>query len=575
MTVFYEVRRRDGSLAAVHKRTDSDSDSGKSMAWLSPDGTPGLNGTATAELPLYGAHLLDTWPQDVPLIVVEGEKVADALRAVGIAAVATVTGAAGTPSAASLAVLTGRAAVCAPDADEPGLSHMGRVADGLVDVAAVGWLAPPPDAPKGWDLADAIAEGKDVRELLRGAVAWPLAVDAIEVRTYPEPEDMGAAEPSELADVSYVRDLLMPGRIHVLGAEEGTGKTYAAYEMAVRVAIAGGSVAGSWEVERTGPVVYLSEMHRDDDLYYQAEVLDSLDVERSALTGRLYRLDLGTAANGAPVLTDADWRVWLTGWCARHGIVLAIFDTGTGATQTEPWGREMQQVYRDLRVMLAEYPALAVVLLLHLRKPGRDKGSRRITDVLGEWARWCDVLILMESDGSRVKVSTHKRVRHHKRIVAVPSGGLLIDPEDVTDKVSTRKVPDTDVLAAIVASPGITRPELAAKLGVGKQTVSRYVDALSDRVRVAKGDRRVPDRYWPLSHPLDPSGSVAHSGSQEGEPPTEPLSEPLWEGEVAQWLTTPVRVVSTVSHPPDAAIAVPVDLDLAERANDDSWMVEP
>ena len=103
-TTFYEVRSRDGTLAAIHKRVDRP-DGGKNVIWLRPEGAVGLNGTPTSELPLFG---IDRIGDDDQVVIVEGEKAALALQGLGIAAVGTVTGAAGTPGATALADLAGR-----------------------------------------------------------------------------------------------------------------------------------------------------------------------------------------------------------------------------------------------------------------------------------------------------------------------------------------------------------------------------------------------------------------------------------------------------------------------------------
>ena len=312
---------------------------------------------------------------------------------------------------------------------------------------------------------------------------------AMEPAPFPEPEDRGTATLSALGEVEYVDDLIRPGRIVAWAAEEGSGKSYAVGgEMAVRVAVAGGSFAGAWPILRTGPVLYMSEMHADDDFAREATVLSSLGLERPALAGRYYRLPLLTAAGGRPALMVPEWRAWVTGWLRDRGALLLIVDTATGATQVDPWGREIQAVYAALRVMLAEYPDLAIVLLIHLKKP-QGRGERRISDVLGEWGRWCDVVILMENDGNgltRARLTVRKRVRHERRIVVTKAGGLLIDPQDL-DEAKGTKVPLDDVLAAIVAAPGITYAELGAAVGVSKDTAARYTEMLGDQVDAVKG----------------------------------------------------------------------------------------
>ena len=298
---------------------------------------------------------------------------------------------------------------------------------------------------------------------------------------WPEPEDRGSATPSLLGGVEYVEDLVRPGRIVVWAAEEGSGKSYAVDdELGIRVAVAGGSFAGTWKVLQTGPVVYLSEMHADDDFDRETTVLESLGVERSALTGRLYRLPLMTAAGGRPALTVPQWCTWMTGWLRDHEALLLIIDTATAASQVDPWGQEIQAVFSQLRRMQADYPALAIILVVHVKKPA-GRGDRRISDVLGEWGRWCDVVVMQENDGAnleRAKITARKRLRRERRIVAKKVGGLLIDPVDAT-AASGPKVPVAAVIAAVTAKQGLTLAELGQALGVSKDTANRYVQQLS------------------------------------------------------------------------------------------------
>jgi hypothetical protein len=312
----------------------------------------------------------------------------------------------------------------------------------------------------------------DERELQRRVAAMS--------GTYPEPEDRGKARLSPLGEAEYVEDLIRPGRIVTWAAEEGSGKSFAVIgELAVRLALAGGSFAGTWPVVEVGAVLVLSEMHSDDDYLREAAVLGALGRQREELTGAYYRLALPTAANGMPALMDAKWRTYITEWCQLHRIKLVVFDTATGATQVEPWGKAIQEVFRNLRVMLDALPGTAVVLVVHCKKP-QGRGQRAISDVLGEWGRWCDVVVLQESEGmagDRAKLSTYKRIRHPRRIVAAKRDGLLVDPVDITE-ASGSKVPAADVLAAIAAEPGLSIKRLAERLGIARGTARKYVDEL-------------------------------------------------------------------------------------------------
>ena len=51
MNTVHEIRHRDGETRALHLRIDDPH--GKRFSWRLPDGTTGLNGMATADLPLF------------------------------------------------------------------------------------------------------------------------------------------------------------------------------------------------------------------------------------------------------------------------------------------------------------------------------------------------------------------------------------------------------------------------------------------------------------------------------------------------------------------------------------------
>jgi winged helix-turn-helix DNA-binding protein len=170
-----------------------------------------------------------------------------------------------------------------------------------------------------------------------------------------------------------------------------------------------------------------------------------------------------------------------------------VIDTATGATQVDPWGREIQAVYTALRVMLSVYPELAVILIVHLKKPQGKGEDRGISDVLGEWGRWCDVVVLQENDGlslERTKLTTRKRVRRQRRIVATKAGGLLVDALDLEGGLAGAKIPPHDILEAVRANPGSTMSGLAKILGISTDTVSRYVAGLGAALVVTPGPNR-------------------------------------------------------------------------------------
>ena len=173
VTKDYPIKDGTGRLVAVHRRIERAD--GKSFSWMRPDGSTGLNGTPSVALPLYRTDTIAGLAESAPVVLVEGEKAADALASVlgpKVGVLATVTGAATCPTDEVLSVLTGRRVVLWPDNDDPGQAHMVRVAEalqrvGAVEVKVVTW----PDAPPHGDAVDYCASHgrEDLLALLRGA----------------------------------------------------------------------------------------------------------------------------------------------------------------------------------------------------------------------------------------------------------------------------------------------------------------------------------------------------------------------------------------------------------------------
>jgi hypothetical protein len=145
------VKDPDGNTVAIHHRRGEGR--GKRVWWTRPDGTKGLGGLAPADLPLYRSEHSRAWGR-TPVIVVEGEKAADALAGVYPAVLGTVTGAASTPSPETLRILEGRDVVLWADADGPGEAHMNRIARELHGAAQVLRMYEWSGAPPGGDAAD-------------------------------------------------------------------------------------------------------------------------------------------------------------------------------------------------------------------------------------------------------------------------------------------------------------------------------------------------------------------------------------------------------------------------------------
>ena len=154
----YDVVDANGETVAHHVRRDL-SDGTKEFIWRR-DGKDSLGGLKVQDLPLYGMKALRGAAPGCDVIIVEGEKAADALIKQGCVALGTVTGANGCPSLSAFEPLIGsRRVYLWPDNDDAGRSHMDKIARQLKDLNMQPHLITWTDAaPKG-DAFDYVQTG--------------------------------------------------------------------------------------------------------------------------------------------------------------------------------------------------------------------------------------------------------------------------------------------------------------------------------------------------------------------------------------------------------------------------------
>lgn len=144
------------SIRPFLRRTAGNGNSDWKMKWLK------------AESPLYQLDKLDHTVRTV--VLVEGEKCADALNKIGLEATLEMTWQGGCKAIlkTDFSPLNGYQVILWPDNDTPGFQAMQKSTE-LVNQAGglvTGVVAPPTDKPAKWDAADAIREGEDIRALL-------------------------------------------------------------------------------------------------------------------------------------------------------------------------------------------------------------------------------------------------------------------------------------------------------------------------------------------------------------------------------------------------------------------------
>lgn len=97
------------------------------------------------------------------VVLVEGEKCADALASIGLEATTAMGGANAPPEKTDWSPLAGKTVINWPDNDDPGFKRLEKVRPFLDAIGCrVIDYRPPSSKPKGWDAADAVSEGFDV-----------------------------------------------------------------------------------------------------------------------------------------------------------------------------------------------------------------------------------------------------------------------------------------------------------------------------------------------------------------------------------------------------------------------------
>ena len=175
---------------------------GKKIRPLWWDGSQWLWKAPPAPRPLYNLDALQQRP-NAPVLIVEGEKTADAAAKLFPSAIA-ITWPSGCKAIdkADWSPLIGRNCTLWPDADAPGIQAMDKLQGKLLKLGAaqVRIITPPADVPKGWDLADADWSTADAAAYLKANRSAPTASVTPELEPEPalEPEPTPVAQADKL-----------------------------------------------------------------------------------------------------------------------------------------------------------------------------------------------------------------------------------------------------------------------------------------------------------------------------------------------------------------------------------------
>ena len=470
----YQIRDVDGTVRAIHVRVPS-GNGHKAFLWKRPDGTDGLDGLATEDLPLYGAHRLREWSADAVLVLAEGEKAADALASAGIPALGTVTGAAGTPSPAVLASLTGRAVLLWADNDGAGREHMARIAAVLDTIAAPGIVAWPDAPPKG-DAADFMATHttEDAEALLATAHAWNPDEPAIPA---PEPDapEFTRLPPEDMtpAPVRLLSPLICDSRTMWFGPQ-GAGKGVLLVFAIAALADGDGAFIPGSVVERPLRVGVLDWEDNEDEI---GERLHRAGVSPRSVP---YLAPRGPLTN-AKVLAEV--RRWVDGEGVELAAIDSVIPAAGGSDAMKP--EAPTAFYQSLRAI--ERPSLT---LAHVPK---DKGEAPHPFGSTYWSAPARLIWRIERPPDPVRHVVRLVNTKHSRWPFAPelllevtwtaAGPLRLKSAlSLTMEKDAAPLIDRIAVALIVAGRPLSADEIAERTGASADTVRRTIGRNPGRV---------------------------------------------------------------------------------------------
>lgn len=216
-TATWDYQSTDGTLIARVYRYDPPSGKEfrpwdvRARMWRAPDPRP-----------LYNQPAMVLARQ---VVLVEGEKCAQALIDSGIVATTAMNGARAPIEKTDWTPLRGKDVLIWPDRDAPGWDYAEAAAKACVSVGArsVSIVVPPESKPEKWDAADAVAEGFDCKDFLHGGERINVKVSTATLALYTMGEILDDHTPVP-ADLVSNR-IVMNGCVTVFGGAPKVGKS--------------------------------------------------------------------------------------------------------------------------------------------------------------------------------------------------------------------------------------------------------------------------------------------------------------------------------------------------------------
>lgn len=342
-----------------------------------------------APRPLYGLDLLADRPA-APVLLVEGEKACDAARilAPNFVVLTWPHGAKGI-NAVDWSPLFGHPIVVLwPDADEAGVKAMSEISKILLPSCPSIKLLSPVDKVKGWDAADAIAEGFTTDALYEWIGNTKELVPSFSFVAESVSELLLKPEPA----IEWLIDSIWVDKSRgLIAGNPGVGKTWLALEMLISVA-SGLPCLGKYPV-RKSPVLLLEEESSILNLSRRAHVMARGRGLKDSDLSNFYHIT-------RQFIKIPTHERELIAFMKLRGIKLVVFDSLRRFHGVDENSSEKMQPILDSFARINIETSASVVLIHHLSKQ-QDKSSKNVFERLRGtsdlWA-WRDCILGMEGE---------------------------------------------------------------------------------------------------------------------------------------------------------------------------------
>ncbi|QVU16128.1 MULTISPECIES: AAA family ATPase [unclassified Wolbachia] len=241
------------------------------------------------------------------VILVEGEKCADALIEQGMTATTAMLGANAPIEKTDWSPLKGKHVIIWPDNDEPGKQYAEKVVKKLtfLGVLSLTLLEIPENKPKGWDSADGIEEKMNIPEFIEDNSKKIIVKQLLNIQEWSVERFIGPVPEQKF----LVEGLFPLGVTSILAAMGDTGKGMLLLDLALKVASRKDQPCGFGPlVTEHGSVVIFSAEDDMSEIHRRLERLDS-QCERLKYKDRLFIVPLPNVSGSLTIIKSVSGKV--------------------------------------------------------------------------------------------------------------------------------------------------------------------------------------------------------------------------------------------------------------------------